>query len=394
MKCRYGCPGKSMRSGLTPIKTGIMYTIKRKVIAGLFLLLGLTACQKKSTSFKPIETESYGMIESTEIKQFTIQNPSGMVVKVIDYGGTITDIIVPDRKGAFGNVVLGFNSLEGYLRSDNPYMGATIGRYANRIAKGAFQLDGKEYQVTKNNNGHCLHGGNKGFDQVYWQIKILSDSSLLMTYRSVDGEEGFPGNVDVQVIMTVGSDNTVRLDYEAVSDQPTPVNMTNHSYFNLSAGKQETILDHELIIHGDQYTPSNEDLIPTGEIRTVKGTAFDFTRSKVIGKEISDVPGGYDHNFVLNDADDKLILAAELFDPASGRKLGLFTTEPGLQFYSGNFLDGSITGNNGRNYIRHGGLCLEPQHFPDSPNQSSFPNTILRPGQVYRQTSVFKFSVQ
>jgi aldose 1-epimerase len=368
------------------------YTCKFLIIAlGLSLLY---ACQKKKESH-PITVEHYGMIEKTEINQYTIRSASGMVVKVINYGGTITDIIVPDRDGNFENVVLGFDSLSGYLQSSNPYMGATIGRYANRIANAKFAIGDSTFVITANNNGHCLHGGAKGFDKVFWNVEILSDSSLRMTYTSADGEEGFPGQVNVNVLMTLGSDNSLKLEYSATTDKPTPVNLTNHSYFNLSGGKSESILDHILTLHAETFTPSTDDLIPTGEIYPVRGLGFDFTQPKTIGKEIHRIPGGgYDHNYIINQSKDEPKLAAVLYEPLSGRVMELNTTEPGLQFYSGNFLDGTLIGKGGKPYIKHAGLCLEPQHYPDSPNKPEFPNTILNPGETYRQTSIFTFSVR
>ena len=361
------------------------------MVMGLFLLY---SCQKKNESH-PITVDRYGMIANTEINQYTISNASGMVLKVINYGGTITDILVPDRDGKIENVVLGFDSLSGYLQPSNPYMGATIGRYANRIANAKFTIGDSTYTVTANNNGHCLHGGAKGFDRVFWNIEILSDSSLRMTYTSADGEEGFPGQVKVDVLMTLGDNNSLRLDYTATTDKPTPVNLTNHSYFNLSGGKSEAVLDHILTLPAETFTPSMDDLIPTGEIYPVRDLGFDFTKPKTIGKEIYRIPGGgYDHNYIINPSNEEPKLAAVLYEPLSGRVMELRTTEPGLQFYSGNFLDGTLIGKGGKAYIKHAGLCLEPQHYPDSPNKPEFPNTILYPGETYRQTSIFTFGVR
>jgi aldose 1-epimerase len=334
------------------------------------------------------------MINGSEILQYTLQNKTGMIVKVLNYGGTITDILVPDKTGAIGNVVLGFDSLEGYRQANNPYIGPFIGRYANRIGKGAFKIDDEGYQLTVNNNGNTLHGGADGFHRRIWDVKIISDSSLTMSYLSKDGEEGFPGNLNTDITITVGVDNIVRMDYSATTDKPTPVSLTNHAYFNLSCGKSVDILDHELMLIADHITPVDSLLIPTGQLLPVENTPFNFKITKRIGSEIDSVAGGYDHNFVLSKAENELDLAAVLYDPNSGRKLELFTTEPGVQFYSGNFLDGSLIGKGGVVYSKHAGLCLEPQHFPDSPNQPSFPNTILQPGQTYRQTSIFKFSVE
>jgi aldose 1-epimerase len=367
-------------------------------LVGLGLSLAMiSSCNqgREETQASAITINEFGMIDNANVLQYTIQNEKGMVVKVLNYGGTITDLVVPDRNGKFENVVLGFDTLEEYLQADNPYIGATIGRYANRIARGTFKIGENEYHLLPNNNGHSLHGGAKGFDRVMWDVEILSDNSLKMSYFSPDGEEGFPGNLKTEIILTIGSDNTVSLDYYATTDRATPVNLTNHAYFNLSGGNNPTILDHELTIMADTLTEATEELIPTGRLLPLVNTPFDFTTGKRIGKEMGQVPGGYDHNFVIRKSNGhEPVLAAVLYDPSSGRQLELLTTEPGLQFYSGNFLDGSLTGRGGATYERHAGLCLEPQHFPDSPNQPAFPNTVLQPGETYRQTSIFRFSVR
>lgn len=359
------------------------------------MAIALCACrQNTKQNERAITTTAYGMINGKEVQQFTIRNRSGMTVKVLNYGGTITDIIVPDRNGEPGNVVLGFDNLEGYLKPENPYFGCLVGRYANRIANAQFSLNGETYKLLANNNGHSLHGGKKGFDKVIWDVRVLSDSSLQMKYLSPDGEEGYPGNLAVTVVLAITADNSLILDYTATTDKPTPVNLTSHSYFNLSAGKSPTILDHELTIRSDKLTAVNDQLIPTGKVEGMLQTAFDFIEPKRVGDDIGKVPGGYDHNYVIIPSGNFPELAATLHDPQSGRTLSLYTTEPGIQFYSGNFLDGTLTGRGGQVYQQHAGLCLEPQHFPDSPNQSTFPNTILQPGEVYRQTSIYRFSVR
>jgi aldose 1-epimerase len=363
--------------------------------AGLSLLvmLYLFSCQREKPVLKAITSNHYGMVDNIEVLQYSISNPSGMVVKVLNYGGTITDILVPDKAGNLENVVLSFDNLEDYVQEGNPYIGATIGRYANRIAGASFSIDDQEFHLPPNNNGNTLHGGAKGFDRVVWDVEILSDSSLKMSYASPDGDEGFPGNLKAEVVLAVGSDR-ITLEYYATTDKPTPVNLTNHAYFNLSAGKSPTILDHELIISAEKITPVNDLLIPTGQLEQSINTPFDFIEPKRIGEDIENVPGGYDHNYVLLKQGSPPEFAAELYDPVSGRVMQLYTTEPGLQFYSGNFLDGTLKGRGGQAYIKHAGLCLEPQHFPDSPNQPQFPDTILRPGETYRQTSIFKFSIR
>lgn len=371
--------------------------MKNPVSAGGIILVALLFCACKADRHKEImtiTTTSYGMFDGNEVIQFAIRNTSGMTVKVLNYGGTITDIIVPDRNKNPGNVVLGFDNLEGYLQPANPYFGCLVGRYANRIANAQFVLNGTTYKLAANNNGHSLHGGNKGFDKVIWDVQVTSDSSLQLQYQSPDGEEGYPGNLEVKVVLSVTSDNSLILDYTATADKPTPVNLTSHSYFNLSAGKASTILEHELIIRSDKITAVNEELIPTGKLVATPATPFDFNEPKRIGDSIAKVPGGYDHNYVIVRSEKSPVFAASLYDPVSGRALTIYTTEPGLQFYSGNFLDGSLTGRGGQVYQKHAGLCLEPQHFPDSPNQPAFPNTILIPGEAYRQTSIYKFTVR
>jgi aldose 1-epimerase len=337
----------------------------------------------------------YGTTGGREITQFTLTNAGGMSVSVIDYGATVTKILVPGRNGEPGDVVLGFDSLGGYLRKDDPYFGCIAGRYANRIAGAKFTLDGKTYTLAANNNGNSLHGGLKGFDKVIWDAAPLAaGDGVKFTYTSADGDEGYPGTLRVEVTYTLTADNGLNLEYSATTDRATPVNLTHHSYFNLSAGAEPTILDHELMLAAGRYTEVNDVLIPTGRLPEVKGTPMDFTAPMKVGARIGEVAGGYDHNWVLNDPGNLAKPAATLYDSASGRFMEVFTTEPGIQFYAGNFLDGTLPGKGGRFYQKHGGLCLEAQHFPDSPHQPSFPNTILRPGETYRQTTIYKFSVR
>ncbi len=347
--------------------------------------------QKFTVTEKP-----FGGVDSSAVVQYTLSNPAGMQVSIINYGGTITEILVPDKEGNTGDVVLGYKSLDGFLQKENPYFGALIGRYGNRIAAAKFTLDGLVYQLAKNNNGNSLHGGDNGFDKVVWTAERMpGDSSLKLTYSSKDGEEGFPGQVNVQVTYTLTNNNELKLDYTATTDKATPVNLTSHAYFNLSAGKDSTIQNHELHLNADRYTPVNASLIPTGAVNGVKNTPMDFTTSKLVGRDIAKVDGGYDHNWVLNKASNELSLAATLLDAGSGRTMEVYTTEPAIQFYSGNFLDGTLKDTkSGQPYVKHAALCLEAQHYPDSPNQPSFPNTILKPGETYRQTTVYKFGVK
>jgi aldose 1-epimerase (EC 5.1.3.3) len=350
-----------------------------------------TDSSMKKTS---LTQQEYGQVEGKTVTQYTLTNANGMVLKLINYGGTVTDLLVPDKNGQPGNVVLGYDSLGGFLQSNNPYFGCLVGRYANRIANAKFTLDGKTYTLAANNNGNSLHGGIKGFDKVIWNAEPLGDTSVKLTYFSKDGEEGYPGNLQAEVIYTLNADNALKIEYTATTDKATPVNLTNHCYFNLSGGTDSTILDHELMLKADKYTKVNENLIPTGENPPVSGTPMDFTSAKKVGRDIAQVPGGYDHNWVLNKSGNDLELAATLYHAASGRFMEVFTTEPGVQFYSGNFLDGTLKGRDGINYVKHAGLCLETQHFPDSPNQPAFPNTILKPGEKYHQVTIYKFSVK
>lgn len=323
--------------------------------------------------------------EEGEIYLYTLKHQAGFEVSITNYGGAITSLKTPDRQGNFGDIVLGFDSLQEY--ATNPrYFGGLIGRHANRIARGRFSLDQVAYQLPCNNGVNHLHGGFKGFDKRVWNARADANT-LRLTYLSKDGEEGYPGNLTAFVDYTL-LDNELRIDYRATTDRDTIVNMTNHSYFNLRGAG--TILDHELTLHADHFTPVNEQLIPTGELKSVCGTPMDFRKGVVIGTQL-EAAGGYDHNFVLNDWDGTLRAAARLYEATSGRVLEILTTEPGIQFYSGNFLDGSLIGKNGMAYEKYTGLCLEPQHFPDAPNHPNFPATVLRSGREYKQTSVYRF---
>ena len=346
------------------------------------------------TKFSVAE-DGYGEVDGEKVTQYTLTNPSGMIVKIINYGATVTDIITPDKNGKMGNVVLGYDSLTGFLQTGNPYFGCIVGRYANRIANAKFTLDGKEYTLAPNNDGNTLHGGNKGFDKRVWKASDIdtdSVSSIKFSYDSKDMEEGYPGNLHAEVVYTLTMNNELKIEYTATTDKSTPVNLTNHCYFNLSAGTDSTILDHELMLNAGQYTPVNSQLIPTGKIDTVKGNAMDFTTAKKIGKDIAQVAGGYDHNWVFQKPENRFDMIASLYHERSGRYMEVRTTEPGIQFYSGNFLNGTLKHTRGGvKYVKHAGLCLETQHFPDSPNQPAFPNTILKPGETYQQITAYKF---
>ena len=354
----------------------------------------------------PVDTASvtpapFGILpDGQPVTVFTLTNRQGMQVKVLDFGAIISAIHVPDRDGTFADVVLGFERIEPYL-ANSAFLGAVIGRFGNRIAQGRFSLDGKDYQLAVNNAPNHLHGGNQGFHQVMWQAApFTKDDAVGITFTrsSPDGEDGYPGKLDVTLTYALDNDNALSLRYHAVTDQATPINLTNHSYFNLAG--QGSILGHEVTINADRYLPVDAGSIPTGELADVTGTPFDLRQSTVIGDSI-DVPHeqlrigrGYDHNFVLNQQPGQLLnLAAMVREPQSGRVMQVYTQEPGVQFYSGNFLDGSQHGKL-RAHSYRGALCLETQHFPDSPNQSHFPNTILRPGQVYQTHTVYRFSAE
>lgn len=325
------------------------------------------------------------MPDGVDVYLFTLTNRHGLEVSIINYGGAITSLKVPDRNGEFGDIVLGYETLDDYVRNPR-YLGALIGRHANRIAQGKFSLSGADYQLEQNNGANHLHGGFNGFDKRVWDA--IEENGLRLTYLSKDGEAGYPGNLTATVVYTLSDDNELGIQYQATADQDTIVNLTNHAYFNLKG--EGTILDHELMFDADSFTPVSSDLIPTGEIKSVDGTAMDFRRSKQIGTEISLI-GGYDHNYVLNDYDGSLRSVGRLYEATTGRIVEIFTTQPGIQFYSGNFLDGSLVGKDGRAYHKYAGLCLEPQHFPDAPNHSNFPSTILRAGEEYKEVTVLRF---
>lgn len=328
-----------------------------------------------------ITKKNFGSTEGQEVSLYTLTNERGFAVTITNYGGAVVSLKAPDRNGRFGNVVLGFETLDEYVRNPR-YFGGLIGRHANRIDHGKFSLNGTEYQLTQNNGVNHLHGGFRGFDKRIWEAKT-EDSVLQLEYLSADNEEGYPGNLRASVAYKL-SENAIEIDYEATTDRDTIVSLTNHSYFNLAGGGD--ILSHELMLNADSFTPVSDDLIPTGEIKSVENTPMDFRNSRPIEH------GGYDHNFVLNDYDGSLRLAARLYEPTSGRVLEILTTAPGIQFYSGNFLDGSLIGRGGVPYEQYAGLCLEPQHFPDAPNHANFPSTTLRPGETYSHNSVYRFS--
>jgi aldose 1-epimerase len=348
-----------------------------------------------SGNSKAITRQDWGELDGKKVYLYTLTNKSGTEVKITNYGGIVTSWITPDKNGQKSNIVLGFDDLKGY-QGKTPYFGATVGRYGNRIANGRFTLDGKEYKLATNNGKNHLHGGIKGFDKVVWDADQTDENSpsLTLHYLSKDGEEGYPGNLNVTVKFTLTDENGLGIEYDATTDKATPVNLTNHSYFNLTGDVSKSILEHTLMVDADKYTPVDATLIPTGELKDVTGTPFDFRKPKKIGAEIGQVKGGYDHNFVLNGKGTDAQRIAVLTDDISGRQLEVYTTEPGVQFYTGNFLDGSLQTSDGRPINKNTGMCLETQHFPDSPNKPNFPSTILQPGQKYHTVTRYVVGVK
>jgi aldose 1-epimerase len=339
------------------------------------------------------------------VELYTLKNAKGAEVRISTYGGVIVSLKVPDRSGVAGDIVLGFDDFDGYLKPP-PYFGAIIGRYGNRIAHGKFTLDSVDYTLAKNDGENSLHGGKRGFDKVVWRATVVgrettkdfSGPVLTLTYLSKDGEEGYPGNLSATVTYTLTDNNELRIDYQATTDKDTVINLTNHSYFNLAGQGEGDILAHQVTIHADRFTPVDKGLIPTGELRSLEGTPFDFRQPHTIGERINAgdeqliIAKGYDHNWVLNRSGDELFAAAKVTEPKSGRVMEVLTTEPGLQFYTGNFLAGTIRGKGGKVYGRRAAFCMETQHFPDSPNQPGFPSVVLKPGSTYNTTTVYRFS--
>jgi aldose 1-epimerase len=371
------------------------------------------ACKKKEEAQVPaadtvavakasVTHAPYGTLpDGQQVQIYTLKNKNGLALQVINYGGIVTSLTTPDKNGTLEDIALGYDSLSGYLK-ETPYFGALVGRYGNRIAKGEFKLDGKKYTIAKNNNGQHLHGGLKGFDKVFWNIEEVPSSegaAIRLTYTSKDMEEGYPGTLSTEVLYTLTDNNEWKIDYKATTDKKTVVNLTQHSYFNLTGNAKRDILDHEVTLHADKFIPVDKVLIPTGELKDVTNTPFDFRTGIAIGSRIAnkdpqlEAGGGYDHCWVLSGS-DSLKQAATVYEPTTGRILDVWTTEPGIQFYSGNFLDGSLIGKGGVAYKHRFGLALETEHFPDSPNKPSFPSVVLNPGETYSTHTVYKFSAR
>tara|TARA_Y100000768_G_scaffold363145_1_gene322541 strand:+ start:361 stop:1500 length:1140 start_codon:yes stop_codon:yes gene_type:complete len=373
----------------------------------LLLTLSIISCEnikkKENMSLINVNKEFFGKTtDGANVDQYTLKNSNGMEVSVISFGGIITSLKAKDRDGKNEDVVLGFDNLGDY-ENKSPYFGALIGRYGNRIKEGKFSLDGVEYKLAKNNGENHLHGGLKGFDKVIWDVEVKvnkSSASLMLRYTSMDTEEGYPGNLGIKVTYTLTNEDELKVRYEAETDKKTIVNLTQHSYFNLSAGLRKDILGHEITIDADYFLPVDMTLIPTGEIREVGQTPFDFREFKVVGDDIDldetqiTYGNGYDHCWVLNNQDEGVRFVASAYDPLSGRLLEVFSDQPGIQFYSGNFLDGTLQSKEGGNYEFRSGFCLETQHYPNSPNQENFPSVILNPGEKYNTETIFKFSAR
>lgn len=376
-------------------------TLRFKLILGIMIYFISCSTKQENDSdnlaqpIMNIEQSNFGSSNGQAVSLYTLKNNNKMMVSITNYGGIVTSILVPDRDGIFGDVVLGFDNLADYLEG-HPYFGSIVGRYGNRIAKGEFTIEGESYTLARNNGENHLHGGNSGFDKKIWQAETYSSKDevgVILTYISEDMEEGYPGNLTSTITYALTNDNELKITYEATTDKACPVNLTHHGYFNLTAGK-ENVLNHQLKIYASKFVEVDEGLIPTGNLPGVANGNMDFLDFHAIGERIHQVDGGYDHSYVVDKKDGEFSLSVEVFEPNSGRLMEVYTTEPAVQFYTGNFLDGSLTGKNDIVYNQHFGFCLEAQHYPDSPNQPSFPNTILLPGEKYTQVTVYKFLVK
>ena len=373
-----------------------------KKITLLIVLLSIVSCEQAKKDEFVLKTSDFQTeIGGKKTDLYLLKNEQ-IEVYITNYGGRIVSLLSPDKKGVMGDVVLGFKSIADYLKAKTPFHGCIIGRYGNRIAKGSFELDGTTHQLPINNNENHLHGGPDGFHNQVWDVVAVDENSIAMTYLSKDGEMGYPGNLSVEVTYAINEKNELSIAYKATTDKATPINLTNHAFFNLAGQAKGSINDHLLMINADHFTPVDEGLIPLGETRSVEGGPFDFRRAKTIGRDLNQQAsntqlrrgGGYDHNFVLNkDSQGRMSLAARVVDPKSGRQMDVFTEEPGIQFYGGNFMDGSDVGKYGTKFEYRASFALETQHYPDSPNQANFPNTILRPRETYQTQSIYRFSV-
>jgi len=376
-----------------------MYKNRLFTLALVAMVFAFSSCNMTAKKNDKVKKETFGSYKGKEVSLYTLTNKEGNILKLTDFGARITWIEVPDKAGKKDNVTFGFDTFDGMIKGD-PYFGAIVGRYANRVAKGKFTLDGTEYTLALNNVPNSLHGGPGGWHSVVWNSEIVENAefpSVKFTYKSPDMEEGYPGNMDIEVIYTWNDNNEIAMEYKCTTDKKTVLNITNHAYFNLHGAGNGDILDHQLTINASKFTPVDSTLIPTGELRPVEGTPFDFTTAHTIGERITQpydqltLGKGYDHNYVLNNIND---VAATVYDPTTGRVLEVITDQPGVQFYSGNFLDGTLIGHGGKPFKFRSGLCLETQHYPDSPNQASFPTTVLNPGETFKSKTIYRFSVK
>jgi aldose 1-epimerase len=394
---------ESHRVALWPVISGAKFGVAFSSLV-LFIFLAsanLAHGRSSKAAHGAVEEQPFGTTkEGKKITLYTLTNSHHMEVRAMNYGAIIVSLKVPDRKGRVADIVLGHDTLEGYF-DNSPHLGGLVGRYANRIANGSFTLDGVKYSLAKNNGPNTLHGGIKGFDQAVWQgTPLTGKTGVAFSYLSKDGEEGFPGNLKVKVTYALSEADELVIEYEATTDKPTVLNLSQHSYFNLAGEGTGDILNHEVMLNADRFTPVDSTMIPTGELRSVKGTPLDFTTQTKVGARIDDhyeqlvLGKGYDHNFVIDRKAEGLVLAARAYEPASGRVLEISTDQPGVQFYTGNFLDGTVTGKQGHVYKQRYGLCFETQHFPDSPNHPEFPSAVLRPGQTFHSQTILKFSAK
>ena len=370
--------------------------IVKRILNGTCIIMSLVV----NAQIELIKSENFDkIVDGKEVGLYTLRNQNGLVTQITNYGGKVVSLWIPDRQGIMEDVVLGYPDIDGFLTAKEKYFGALIGRYGNRIGKGQFSLKGEKYTVATNNGENHLHGGEKGYDAVVWKATQINENALELTYLSLDGEEGYPGNLEIKVLYQLTDANELKIEYWATSDEATVVNLTHHSFFNLKGAGNGNINDHLLQINASYYTPVDQGLIPTGEIATIQSTPFDFRELTAIGKRLNvkneqlKFGLGYDHNFVLNEDLVALNFAAKVVEPVSGRSMEVYTNEPGLQFYGGNFLDGSIIGKGGKSYKHRSAFCLESQHFPDSPNNPHFPSTVLEPGEEYYSICIYKFSV-
>ena len=388
---------------ISPVISGAKFGVVFSAFVFIIFLASATLAHGRSSkaAHGTVEEQPFGTTkEGKKITLYTLTNSHHMEVRAMNYGAIIVSLRVPDRKGEVADIVLGHDTLEGYF-DNSPHLGGLVGRYANRIANGSFTLDGVKYSLPKNNGPNTLHGGIKGFDQAVWQgTPLKGTTGVVFSYLSKDGEEGFPGNLKVKVTYSLTEANELVINYEATTDKPTVLNLSQHSYFNLAGEGTGDILNHEVMISADRFTPVDSTMIPTGELRPVKGTPLDFTTQTKVGARIDDnyeqlvLGKGYDHNFVINRKAEGLVSVARAYEPTSGRVMEISTDQPGIQFYTGNFLDGTVTGKQGHVYKRRYGLCFETQHFPDSPNHPEFPSTVLRPGQAFHSRTILKFSAK